>query len=106
MATLNFLIQSNPYLFSLVATFIIEGLIILFLTRKAKLFFVSIIINLITHPWAYYLFINHLPFIIVELLVVVAEIIAWYFVVKDTRKAIIFSLVTNVVSALLGVLLT
>ncbi|MFH0739667.1 MAG: hypothetical protein V1819_00950 [bacterium] len=103
---LSSLIQTNPYLFSLVATFIIEGLIISFLTRKAKLVFASIVINLITHPWAYYLFIHHLPFVAIELLVVVGEIIAWYFVVKNTKKAIIFSLATNVVSALLGVLLT
>ena len=103
---LNYLLQFNPYFFSLIITFVTEGLVVLFITRKLRLFSLSILINLITHPWAYYLFVNHLSIIIVEGMVIIVEIIAWSLLTKNRKKAILLSLSTNILSGFVGFLLT
>jgi hypothetical protein len=95
---------SDKYLLSLVITLITEGIIVLILFRNLRNIFSSIIINIISHPWAYFsVIVLHAPFWVVEGLVFIFEAFIWASVFRKTqRQAILISFLTNMVSILVG----
>mgnify|MGYP003295015298 CR=1 FL=1 len=105
---------ANIFIYPLLLTIIIEGIIIILITRKKKWLVYNIICNLLTNPLLnlslLYLVTNNnsflIPFIIGEILVIIVEWLI-YILISNDKKADCFkySLITNMISLTIGLLL-
>ena len=100
------------FLIPLVITLVFESLMLLILREKRlKVYLVCLIMNIITNPLMNYLlgFVN--PYYywlwlgIMEVVVFIIEAIIYYLFIKDMRKAILYSLLCNLLSLTCGILI-
>ncbi len=94
---------------SLLATIIIEYVVLLLLGEKRKrILYSSVLVNTLTNvPLCAYLLLTDSSFIDViigELLVVIIEAIWYYILLRDRSQALIYSLLCNAISFLTGLL--
>ena len=98
----------NIYLLkALLATIIVEELVLLILKeKKIKIYLICLIMNVITNVSLnilihfvsnYYLFL-----IVAEVVIFIIEAFVYYLVKKDIRKAILISLICNILSFIIG----
>ncbi|HOW29717.1 MAG TPA: hypothetical protein PK685_03570 [archaeon] len=94
-----------PYLFSLVITIVLEFTTHLFFIKRPILdiVFYAILINCVTHPIATIFYKQTGNLIIIEFSVFIVEIflIKWLFEI-DYKKAILISAIANLLTAILG----
>jgi hypothetical protein len=99
---------SDYYLHSLLLTLAIELGIVASISRlNRRALLIGVIVNLITHPWASYVYaVWNVNFFVVEVLVIVVEAILWRTLWPTSRSmAWRMSLLANASSALIGTLL-
>ena len=96
-------------LIALISTIVIEFVALLLLgERRKRVLWSSVAVNIITNVPLnlYMLYVRHsAPDIIVgETLVVLAEMLWYYFFVRDLRQAAVYSILCNAISFLAGLL--
>ena len=96
-------------LLALVATIIIEIAVLLLLGEKRrKVLFASVVINIITNVplniIAQYVGLSTTGIIIGELTVVVVEALWYYLFVKKASQALVYSVLCNAISFLIGLI--
>lgn len=100
-----------PILLALLATIMIEIAVLLLLGEKRrKVLLASVVINIITNVplniIAQYVGLSTVGVIIGELMVVVVEALWYYLFVKKASQALVYSLLCNAISFLIGLICT
>lgn len=100
-----------PILLALLATIMIEVAVLLLLGEKRrKVLLASVVINVITNVplniIAQYVGLSTVGVIIGELIVVVVEALWYYLFVKKASQAMVYSLLCNAISFLVGLICT
>lgn len=100
-----------PILLALLATIMIEIAVLLLLGEKRrKVLLASVVINIITNVplniIAQYVGLSTVGVIIGELIVVVVEALWYYLFVKKASQAMVYSLLCNAISFLIGLICT
>lgn len=98
-------------LYPLISTIIIESLVLIVLRERSwKVLAMSVIINILTnvplnlYVWFCITSLSVQQFVLFESIVVIIEFILYYFMVRDVKKAFVYSFLCNLVSCLLGLL--
>ena len=105
------MIEILPILIKALLITLVVELLMLFLLkeRKIKIFIVCGIINIITNPILNIIlqYTNHyyLLLIILEIVIVIIEGIIYYLFKKDIKKAFMISLICNLASLLMGMII-
>lgn len=100
-----------PILLALLATIMIEVAVLLLLGEKRrKVLLASVVINIITNVplniIAQYVGLSTVGVIICELIVVAVEALWYYLFVKKASQALVYSLLCNAISFLVGLICT
>ena len=100
-----------PILLDLLATIIIDIAVLLLLGEKRrKVLLASVVINVVTNVplniIAQYVGLSTVGVIIGELIVVVVEALWYYLFVKKASQAMVYSLLCNAISFLIGLICT
>lgn len=100
-----------PILLALLATIMIEIAVLLLLGEKRrKVLLASVVINVVTNVplniIAQYVGLSTVGVIICELIVVVVEALWYYLFVKKASQAMVYSLLCNAISFLVGLICT
>lgn len=98
-------------LYPLISTIIIESLVLVLLRERSwKVLAMSVIINILTnvplntYVWFCVTSIGVKEFVIFESVVVIIEFVLYYLLVRDARRAFVYSFLCNMVSCLLGLM--
>ena len=100
------IIQNFPYGASLWLTILAEAVVTAIFTKKFKYILFCLLINIITHPWAYYFYEKNIDFLLIETAVILVECVMWLKIFGLKRRAMMLAVSTNACSASIGVLLT
>ena len=95
---------SNSYIFAFLFTLFVEALTVFVVTKKWRAVAVSFSCNLLTHPWAYYLYhYRNLYLYLIEGIVILVESCLWFILYKKNfRESLSVSFITNISSMGLG----
>ena len=98
-------------LIALISTIVIEFVVLLLLgERRKRVLWSSVAVNIITNVPLnlYMLYVRHSAsdIIVGETLVVLAEMLWYYFFVRELRQAAVYSILCNATSLIIGMLVT